>query len=380
MGVLFLVFILIIAPLSVGSLICGRSKGKYLHGFISVVGIFFVCYIGYVTVSCLGIVADRWAYRLSVLGWIFVAVTVVLTAISLSVLFRKGGIRLSLPKMQPDPLWVIAILWIVFQIIRVVTMQTVEYRDDRTYIAMMGDYIYNDSIFGADTDSGEPVRDISGMNVKWLISPWYHFLAVISDFAGLHPAIIYKTILPVPLMLLTYMALYELGQELGLRGRSLHGYMLISAAAFEALAGTFDPATGFLVWPMWGKNPAGLVVVPMILSSFLRGIRYGNPGGSLAEEKDKHNPKRDCDKGSCRREVLKLICAGVAGCGMSATCMMVIPIEMAALFVAYAVCRCLKGGRPLRRFGVAVGLAAAGLLPPVIDMVIFIMASRGVLI
>lgn len=357
---------------------------SFLYGFLAELSVFIIWYIIYLLLSLSGAAGSDGAYRMSVLGGGYRIILAVITIVLVMVFLKRGGIKPLgdlLTKRSDDSkksisvYMIITVAMCIFQVLRVVIAQPAEYRDDRSYIALIGDILYTDRIYGSQIDTGRLIDGPWEMQTKWLLSPWYHFIAFITGMSGLHPTIVYKTIMPVFVMLLFYISLYELGRALGLRDKGLWIYMLISVVSYEALSGFYDPATGFLVWPMWGKNPAALVVIPLIYVVYTRLMRRYVPDSKVTEKVSGEENVVDLNGRSIASDLVMFLVFGIAGCGMTATCMMVIPIELAVLGIIYAVSVIRNDNK--KRSWTPICISFIGIIPAVIEFVLYTGLSQG---
>lgn len=210
----------------------------------------------------------------------------------------------------------VCIIFILFQAIRLVFLEPYEYLDEKTYISLINDILSTDVLYGTYSDTGALYDGIGNAIPKYLLAPWYPFLAYLCHIGGVHPLILGKTILPVVMLLLSYASLYFFGRTIigdDEKSGKLYVYMLIVAVLLELMLPDNDQSVAALVYTMWGKNLSAAIAVPMIFVTF-------------TEKNVKKAP-------------LWLFIFSTMGCAGSASCMAVIPLEGAMLLAAELIVR-----------------------------------------
>jgi hypothetical protein len=147
------------------------------------------------------------------------------------------------------------------------------------------------------------------------------FHALLSELVGVHPLILVKTLLPVAIILLHYMVIIDLYRSLGRGdGEGLPYFLFIYVLLMEFAWGTVYTSWSyyFLTWIWYGKSFLQFVVLPLILTQFLR-MRWKNAWDWIW--------------------VVDILVAGV---GASTMALILLPAEGAALFGTLLILHIIK--------------------------------------
>lgn len=151
---------------------------------------------------------------------------------------------------------------IAYQIIRAAYFQPYEYRDSKTYIAVINDILQTNRFFLLSDSNGSVL--IEQASPKYALSGWYTFEAMISYVSGIHPLIVVNTILSPLMLLLSYISYWLLSEVLfETQYRKRLTFLLVIALLFQFL--TEDTSILFLIWPTWGKNLILSITIPLYL-------------------------------------------------------------------------------------------------------------------
>ncbi len=211
-AVFALLIIFIAWPLLLGTgLGLNRNLDRYIIGFCATQALFFLIYIPAI-----------------IFGWSSMALT--LTAASVISILGVAGAYLRFRKaddkrefanitkpdllMLKNPYFDIALIIVVYQLVRYVVKQPYIYGDDVTYISMITDFVDTNAIY-TKTWAGQltptPLNEIS---YKYVFTSYYPFLGMISMLSGIHPLILCKTALPIIYVPVHYAIILRIGMYL----------------------------------------------------------------------------------------------------------------------------------------------------------------------
>ena len=319
-----LLFLLLITPILLGKSIksiikpsCFESAGIYFSlGFIVMVAEFaLVCYPAtyvdipfHIVCHIIGIIYV--VECLTIICWLYLT-----KQINPKSFFNKKALTSWL---RSPSFWIMVIIC-GFQIIRLLMSGPAEMRDSKTYSALIVDVLQSNQLFRIKPENGFPIASILDMDLKYSLSPWYPFIAMLAKFSVLHPLIITNTILPPYLLFLHYIMIYSLGILLFDRVKKI-AFLFTALCAFiyEISLYCHTPTMIKLVWPVWGKGVLSMLTVPAILILYIL----------LVSEPSKAQWKRFLP-------ILFLIV--VAGCSMSTMAALVLPLELGLLGVIWTV-------------------------------------------
>lgn len=205
-----LALVFVIWPLLLGSALgFKKNLDRYIIGFCSVQALFFLIYIPAI-----------------LLGWSSLALTIVAAVVISLTGIAGAGIRLYryndkkefIALTKPDlsffknPYFDIALVVIIYQVVRYIIKQPYIYGDDVTYITMITDFVDTNAIY-TKTWAGQidpiPLTEVS---FKYVFTSYYPFLGSISILTGLHPLILCKTVIPVFYVPIHYLIIWRIGE------------------------------------------------------------------------------------------------------------------------------------------------------------------------
>ena len=201
------------------------------------------------------------AESLSVLLWLYVT-----HHFNIKALIRKS----SFATIVKSPAFWIMILICGFQIGRLMLIGPAEARDSKTYCALIIDILQSDHLFIINPENGIPLSSVFDMDLKYSLSAWYPFIAMLAKTSHLHPLIIHNTVLPPYLLLMHYLILYSLGYLL-FEKKTINACMFTALCSFiyELTLYCHTPTMIKLVWPVWGKGVLSMTVVPALLVFYM---------------------------------------------------------------------------------------------------------------
>lgn len=181
--------------------------------------------------------------------------------------------------------------------------------DDQTYCANAVGAWYTDKVNRYAPESG--IFQEAFYDKKYVVAGWPIYSAMISVLSGVHPAIIYRTVMPVFEIAFAIYVIYLLMQSFFPENRlkALEGvciYLFLTVVASEK-CGAIIPEWWLIVNPWTGKTIAFNIMIPLLL--------WG-----LFSLEDTKNPTERC---AYWRVVFFV---GVACCLIAASLYMVVPI------------------------------------------------------
>ena len=218
-----------------------------------------------------------------------------------------------------SPFFWLMLIICAFQIVRLIISEPFEMRDSKSYLALISDILQTDHLFRVNPDNGAPIASILEMPIKFSLSPWYAFIAMLAKTSRIHPLIISNTVLPAYLLFVHYIILFALGSYLfEQRKETACSFTALCAFIYEVSLYCHTPTMIRLVWPLWGKGTLSMTVVPAILVLYL----------IMIEERSRK--KRIC----CMFVFLVIT---IAGCSMSTMAALELPLELCILGIVWAI-------------------------------------------
>ena len=318
-----LVFLLLIAPAIIGTFIKSlvkRSNSVYSAFFFS---LGFLIMVAEFALMCYpAIYLDAPFHRVCQLAcgvYLFESSIILLWLIlDKQINIVKKNKRSIATWIRSPVFW--AMLFICgFQIIRLFVCETAEIRDSKSYSALIIDILQSDHLFRINSENGFPLASILDTHIKFILSPWYPFIAMLAYISRLHPLIVHNTVLPGYLLMLAYFFIYSLGYMLFEKNEN-HAFQFTAICAFiyELTLYRHTPTLIKLVWPVWGKGVLSMTVIPAVFVLF---ILY-------AEE---HPQTRGF------RYTIVLFLLVLSGCSMSTMAAVVLPLELGLLGIVWSV-------------------------------------------
>lgn len=222
---------------------------------------------------------------------------------------KRGALKKeNIEKTSLNIIFVIMICCVLFQVTRVTVFQTQEYRDSKTYNAIVNDTVETDKFFSIVDTTGAIQWNALTVSKKYILSSWYTFEAMLSKSSGLHPLILNNTVLPGYLIILFYIVSWNMISIFISDNRKKCLFIIILSLLYELEAD--DISNILLSWPTWGKNITATITVPIIIILWDLYI-----------------------KNRLAKNVFSIILMVAAGCTASNMGFMIMPIEISFLVV-----------------------------------------------
>lgn len=259
------IYLFIIVPFSIGTLICSKLKGemfeslayRFVVGFLSMLGIWaalalpFALFLKEKPFHYL-----RYAYILTItiLCIIYVVIgrgkddtfKVIVNTIQRTwkTLFESGTDRKYMA---------ISVLILLFQLFETAFFAPVGYvQDDFYYYVDVNRTVYKDVLCFVGT--------------KQTLAQWYMFLSFIATTTHIPSIIICRTLIPMYMIIILYSSLYSFGKycfKVDIRKEWV--YLMWSSLILEALSYSYYQFFMSLYISTWGKIIAGMIAVPVLL-------------------------------------------------------------------------------------------------------------------
>lgn len=157
----------------------------------------------------------------------------------------------------------IAMVLIIYQIIRLVVLQPVVYGDDQTYLTMINDIVNSDHIQGLRVDTGTEMPPYS---LKYMATSYYPFLAYWCKIFDFHPLLFCKTFLPILTMTFGYGVFWLFAERFfrdDMRKKSMFLLLIALFVEFENISYHFF-SRKYLLWPWQGKSILYTILMPLL--------------------------------------------------------------------------------------------------------------------
>lgn len=209
--------------------------------------------------------------------------------------------------------------------------------DDETYVTLAASSVLSDTVARVNPYTGHPVRAL--FDPQYALSLWPLYSATLSVLTGLHPAIVFRTVLPVFVLVFGYFVIWLLlGSFWGGADDkvlpSMFFFLVFTAVTAEHLD-HISAEWWFTAVAWFGKSLAGAVLAPLVLWLL---IQLDGEGPHAA------------DRGAVWRALLA-VCWG--GCLFAATVFYILPVELAVWGALYLL--------RTRRWRESVNLLVCGL-------------------
>lgn len=340
---------LFILPIFIGSVFgnCKRPAELYLKGNTFLFALFTLCY--YIE---LFLIRNN-SLILLIKMFLFVMIPFILLGgwkthqIRLNLM---NSVQESLIYIKQHRLLITLMLIIIgFHALRLAIGEPSQYRDSCVYDPLVTSIADSEFIYVPwGTTTFEPTH-LTMIHQKYITTPWYVYEAALSKISGLHPLIITKTLIPVYILLLSYMAIYLLSKELLHDANKTVLALILCSLLYESRLILGEQAAYLLIWPSWGKTYASLITCTIIAAWFVR----------LTSENHE------------KSEFLWFLLFTFAGTGTTAATIMVIPIEICALTLAN-----LLINKSIRH---SITIASIGLVPCILQFSIYWMYTHRLL-
>ncbi len=188
-----------------------KNMDRYIIGFTAVQALFFLVYIPAI-----------------LMGWSSRSLTVVAAIVISLAGFAGSSLRYCKAKdkkalvalKKPDlgyfknPYFDIALVIVIYQVIRYIVKQPHIYGDDVSYITMITDFVDTNAIYVKTWAGQVDPTPLSEINFKYAFTSYYPFMGMISLLTGLHPLILCKTVIPVFYVPIHYLIIFRIGKHL----------------------------------------------------------------------------------------------------------------------------------------------------------------------
>jgi len=218
--------------------------------------------------------------------------------------------------VKAHPLSLLFVAIVGLEVWRVVAFTQIHYSDDDTYIPLVNDILMSDQFFRVNFVDGRMLSGTYSLDMKYLLAGWFQFQAILCRFTGLHPLILIKTCLPIAIILLHYIVIWNFATVLRNEQKSdgFLYFMIVYALLMEVAWGQLSTSWSyyFLTWVWYGKAFLQLIVLPFLLLALLE-----------------FHANRITDW-------MLIILLIIAGCGASTMGFLLIPAEV-GIFIATTV-------------------------------------------
>ena len=143
--------------------------------------------------------------------------------------------------------------------------------DDARWIAEANDALVKDKMLLFNPATGEYIGRFVGEMIKDVFSPWSMYLAWMARMTGIKAVVLAHTIYAPILLILCYLAYYEMGRQL-FKGKSERGIFLLMVSVINLFfAGNVYTQSVFTLTRIWqGKAVVAAVIIPSVLTMILR--------------------------------------------------------------------------------------------------------------
>lgn len=211
-AVLTLLIIFVVWPLLLGTgLGLKRNLDRFIIGFCAEQALFFLVYIPAILMS--------WtSMALTIIGAVVISLA---GAIGTWLRMKRSSDKKEFAALtKPDfsyfknPYFDIALIIVIYQLVRYVVKQPYIYGDDVTYITMITDYVDTNAIYTKTWAGQLTPTPLSEISFKYVFTSYYPFMGMISMITGLHPLILCKTVIPVFYVPIHYLIIWRIGKYL----------------------------------------------------------------------------------------------------------------------------------------------------------------------
>ncbi len=206
-------------------------------------------------------------YRASftLLFWVYTGMVAILTIVG--VYFR---IRTKISRPEISVFLIIAIGIILYQCcVYVFGMHLDE--DDARWLAEANDALVKDKMLLYNPATGKYIGCFVGEMEKDVFSPWAFYIAWTSRITMIQPATMSHTVYPPALLVLSYMAYWEMGKELFSEKTERGIFILMVSIINLFFAGNAYTQSVFTLTRIWqGKAVVAAIVIPILSGLFLK--------------------------------------------------------------------------------------------------------------
>ena len=252
--------------------------------------------------------------------YIFIGVLVLLVAFVIFMLIKRRRVVAhkvkdffsnDAKKYFTNVFFIIMLVLVLYQAGRATLYTPSDYRDNKTYVALANDIVETDEFYVVDDVTGTEITDISKVSIKYKLSGWYSFEAMLSVICGVTPLAMVYTYLPGVLIIMSYLVWWIVSKrffDYDIKKMSLFVSFMVILYEFM----NSDIPLILLSWPTFGKNVLFAIIMPMLIFEW---IIYVN------------------DNKSKKREVFEMLLLVLAGCSASNMGFLMLPLLMALLVI-----------------------------------------------
>ena len=193
---------------------------------------------------------------------------------------KKKWVLGAIAYIRSNPLILVFLAIVIWEIIQMITFTEVAYSDDDAYSPMILDMVASDGFFGVDPETGYQSSAAYKPELKYMLTAWLPWQAFGSLICDVHPLVFTKTILPVALIIFHYMIIWELASLFINKpldhisdGRAVMMifYALLLELGWSSLTTTLSYY--FLTWLWYGKSFVQFISIPLVLTEYVSMIR-----------------------------------------------------------------------------------------------------------
>ena len=196
----------------------------------------------------------------TLLFWIYTAIVLAAAAAGL-----KTRLKVKFDKPEISVWLVLAVLVIAYQCGTYIFGMHVD-QDDARWIAEANDALERNRMLLDNPSTGEYIGRFVGDMVKDMFSPWAFYIAWLSGITGIQAAVMAHTVYAPILLIISYMAFYELGKQL-FPQKTGRGVFLLAVSVINLfMGGNVYTQSVFILVRIWqGKAVVAAVMIPAIL-------------------------------------------------------------------------------------------------------------------
>lgn len=259
--VLFLIMLLLVCPLIIGSVLIGKRKNIaigeiYFRGFTLILA-------GFQLMALTAFFMDMPLHILSGCFLIFMLLLMV-AALIWKHKTLLCGVQCVLKKRKLFwPLWIAIVLIVVQTFVCGVFMHMDQ--DDAFYVGTAVTSVSTDSIFNYDCYTG---MEYTVLPSRYILSPFPIFLAVLAQISGIHATIIAHSIFPFFLIPISYYVYWMIGKRLFPRSKEQAVVFLLLTTIVQMFSyySVYTSGTFLLLRSWQGKAVLANILLPAIFS------------------------------------------------------------------------------------------------------------------
>lgn len=264
-GIIIILIMFSVIPILLGVLFASPIKRTESNGFVFVYMLGLMVWVAIsellgVPFTSLGMSFSSFVYTYTFIVGILLVISVLFCRKKI-VLLCSNTIEII---KRADKKWWIILLIVLAPVIWLSFQTTNIYGDDKTYIAMVNDILYSDTLYLVDAETGKYMPYVSP---KYCLASYWTWIAYIAKMSGIHPLILCKTVLMFIFVPMSYAVQGLFASYLYRRNqRSMYIYML-----FVVLVSIFGGFSNYTVtyrlytWSWQSKAFLAMIVLPFVL-------------------------------------------------------------------------------------------------------------------